>query len=490
VSDRTIEAPPIAEPAAVPPVDVHRRGLAPSLAREHPAVLTVAALLALSTVLVLWAGTRPGFDPYGWLVWGRQTLHWNLDTNGAPSWKPLPYLFTVPFGLAGHYALWLWTITAVAVSLSGVIFAGRIAYRLTGSSPESRYAAIGAAVFAGLALLQIRDYSHFILSSQSDTVIVSLCLGAIDCHLSGRPRLAFALGLLAALGRPEVWPFLGLYSLWAWWKLPSMRLLIFGGLLLIPLFWFGIPALTAKSPFVANNLAFNSPRELHGNKVTGVIDRFLDLHELPLQIAALLSIAVALLRRDRVLLVIAAAALGWVLVEIAFALHGFPAVPRYLFEPTGVMAVLAGVLVGRLLAGPPRWVHLPRWSGVLVAAALVAVLLPAARARVNAERTDLRHEHARAAQITALHTAIARAGGIHQVFACGQPVTVIEFESILAWEARVNVGITYLAESSIRARDPLVYFVPGANGWKLTPINTVPAMKARCHRLSAVTASF
>ena len=37
-----------------------------------------------------------------------------LDTNAAPSWKPLPYLFTVPYALFGHYEMWLWMITAVA----------------------------------------------------------------------------------------------------------------------------------------------------------------------------------------------------------------------------------------------------------------------------------------------------------------------------------------------------------------------------------------
>ena len=99
----------------------------------------------------------------------------------------------------------------MAVSLSGVIFAGRIAYRLTAAGPEPapRYAGFVAAAFAGLALLGIQDYWHYILSFQSDPMIVSLCLGAIDCHLSKRPRSAFVLGALAALGRPEVWLFLG-----------------------------------------------------------------------------------------------------------------------------------------------------------------------------------------------------------------------------------------------------------------------------------------
>ena len=93
--------------------------------------------------------------PYGWLVWGHQTIIGSLDTNAAPSWKPLPYLFTVPFALFGHYQVWLWMIASLAISLSGVVFAGRIAYRLVGAAPQRRWAGIVAAAFAGLGVLGI-----------------------------------------------------------------------------------------------------------------------------------------------------------------------------------------------------------------------------------------------------------------------------------------------------------------------------------------------
>ena len=191
--------------------------------RRHPWWSVGIGTVLLSAVLVLWAGTRPGFDPYGWLVWGHQTLTGSLDTNAAPSWKPLPYVFTVPFALAGHYELRLWMITSAAVALSGTVFAGRIAYKLTAAPPERRWAAIAAGVFAGLGLLGIQNYAHYVLSSQSDPMIVSLCLGAIDCHLNQRHRAAFALGVLASLGRPEVWAFLGPYSIWLWLRHPATR---------------------------------------------------------------------------------------------------------------------------------------------------------------------------------------------------------------------------------------------------------------------------
>ena len=467
-----------------------------SLLREHPGATTGVVLVAFSVLLVLWAQTRPGFDPYGWLVWGHQTLHLNLNTNGAPSWKPLPYLFTVPYAVTGHYAMWLWMFTAVAISLSGSIFAARIAYKLTGPSPEHRYAPYVAAVFAGVSLLGIRDYMHYILSAQSDTMIVALTLGAIDCHLSRRPRIAFCLAVLASLGRPEVWPFVGLYAIWAWRSVPQMRGLIVGGLIVIPLLWFGIPALTADSFFVAGNLALHSGRALHNNKVFGTIDRFLDLHEAPIWIAALLSVAVAIWRRDRPTLVLAAGVVAWVVVEIAFALHGWPALDRYMFEAAGVAVVLAAVLVGRLLqgfsawsaAGRPSLAGIPDWAGIAIVTLIALALVPSALTRLRAEHKDLYHERARTRQINRLAGVIARIGGPAAVTACGQPASELSFQSVLAWTTNLNVGgVGYHPARDIHRRRAVVEFRPVGNGWHVHPYHTRPGMHAQCRRLIART---
>jgi hypothetical protein len=488
VSEQTIEAPAIPASGAQRPGKSPTGGALGSRLRAHPWVIGTLALLAVSALVILWAGTRPGFDPFGWIVWGRQTLHWNLDTNGAPSWKPLPYLFTVPYALVGHYELWLWILTAVAGSLAAVVFAARIAYRLTGPTPERRYAAIAAAILAGLLVLGIRDYAHFILSSQSDTVIVALCLGAIDCHLCGRFRIAFILLVLASLGRPEAWPFVGLYAFWLLHTAIRTWILIAAGLLSIPLLWFGIPALTAKSWFVAGNLALNSPRALHENKITGVIDRFLDLHELPVHLAALVAIAFAIGRRDRPTLVIAGAAFTWVVVEIAFALHGWPAVPRYLFEPVAVVAVLAGVGVGQLAAALPRLTRAPALGPVAVSALLLATLVPSAQSRVKIEGLDLKHERARTVQIGRLRSIIVELGGAKRILACGQPVTEVEFQSVLAWDMGLNVGETgYQGRAVEKQGRPVVLIEPVGEGWKARALHPTPAMTARCAGMVART---
>ena len=50
-----------------------------------------------------------------------------------------------------------------------------------------------------------------------------VCLWAIERHLDGRRADAFLLGFAAALLRPEVWPFFGLYGLWLAWVEPRRR---------------------------------------------------------------------------------------------------------------------------------------------------------------------------------------------------------------------------------------------------------------------------
>jgi len=262
-------------------------------------LIGTGAMLVLALLVVHWARVRPGYDPYGWLVWGHLTLHGALDTNGAPSWKPLPFLFTVPFALAGKQALTLWMVTAVAISLAGVVFAWRVAFALVNAPPQRRYAAYVAGLVAGAALLAIDTYPHNVLSAESDTIIVTLCLAAVDCILCRRYRWAFWLWWLAALGRPEAWVPMALYLVWAWRYQPQMRRQIVAGVALLPVLWFGIPAVSSKSAFSAGSLAENSPRMLRGNKITGTWGRFMGLNPAAVKLAALLAVGLAALRRDR-----------------------------------------------------------------------------------------------------------------------------------------------------------------------------------------------
>lgn len=504
VSESTLEAPPYAPRTVAPeaervpePVPWTLRGFA----REHPGWTAATVCSVISVLLVLWARTRPSYDAYGWLVWGHQTLHLSLDLGGAPSWKPLPYLFTVPFALFGHYQLWLWMFFDVAVSLAGAVFAGRIAYRLSGggtpvaagAEPLARYAPIVAAIFAGAVVLGLQDYMHYILSAQSDPMLVTLTLAAIDMHLLGRYRWTLVLGVLAALGRPEVWPFLGLWGIWAWFRLPELRWPLIAGALVVAFMWFGIPTITNHRPDIAGQLAQKSPRELRHNQFFGTLGRFKDLEYAPVWVAAGIALVFGLWRRSRLILALAAGCVGWVIVEIAFAYHGWPALGRYMFEPAAVAAALAGAAVGLLLHSLPRLRReLPRWIGVPVVAVLVAALVPGAIARMRSEHRDLRHERARTHQIALLQTTTNALGGAGHIQNCGQPVTDVTYVSALAWLYHRNVGSVGGLQQHVEAAElanpalPKVLFKPlSGGGWAVRPWHTRPSQVARCKALNA-----
>jgi hypothetical protein len=449
-------------------------------------------VLAAATLFLVLVNLRPGYDAFGWLVWGRQVLHWDLNTDGAPSWKPLPFLFTLPYALAGRSDMWLWSVTAVAGTFAGVLFAGRIAYRLSGPAPERPWAPWVAAALAGFGVLGIDGYFKQIVIANSDPIVVTLCLAAIDAHLSRRPRLAFAMLVLASLGRPEVWVFTALYAAWAWWSGRPMRVFTLLGLALIPAWWFVIPALTSKSWFNAGDLALrtvNPVNVIHGSRFSGVISRFSSLYGLPVQLAALAGVAMAIARRDRQTLVLAGAVCLWVAIEIGFALHGWSAAPRYMFEPAAVMGVIAASAIGRLLAFRPQRPWVLRWVGVLASAALALALIPTARERARTTRAVITVASDSGKKLDRLQAVIAREGGIKRIRACGSPSTLVGFQSALAWVFGMNVGkVGYKPGRDIRRGRAVVVFKPHDLGWQVHPFNTPKANQARCAVLKTSTA--
>jgi hypothetical protein len=449
-------------------------------------------LLVISYVVVKTANTRPSYDAYGWLVWGHQTLHLSLDLGGAPSWKPLPFLFTVPFSVFGSHAVTLWMVFATAVSLSGCIFAGRIAYRLLGGERDTGPVAWIAAIVAGLGVLWIDQYEHYILTAQSDPMIVALCLAAVDLHLSRRWRLAFVCLVLASLGRPEAWPFAGLYAVWVWRALPPARVLVLAGLAVIPALWFGVPTITNGRPFVSAELAQFSVHRIVGNRFTGTFDRYFGLTVLPIKLLALAAVGIAGIRRHRTVPVLAGGMVMWVLVELAFALHGWPALPRYMFESGAIQCVLAGVGMGWIalelpaLAARARASSAPRWVSIPVAGALVGTLLPAAVAGVRAGRQDLRREQWRSTEIVRLQNAIREVGGYRHVRYCGRPVTYVGFVSILAYDMRLNVGfVGHKPKQDLREHVPVILFTEGPDGWTLEPSHLNADTRLSCDGLEA-----
>jgi hypothetical protein len=281
------------------------------------------------------------------------------------------------------------------------------------------------------------------------------------------------LGALAGLGRPEVWLFLGLYSIWAWRAVPSMRWLIVTGIVLMVVLWFGIPALTSRTPFQAGANALGSGRRLRSDRVFGTIGRFRGLSPVVMELTAVGAVVLAVVRRDRVILGLAAGVCAWVIVEIAFSLHGWPGLARYMFEPAAVVIALAGVAVGRLLLEPARVSRAAGWAGVAVVVVIVAALVPSAVSRAQNEHRDIRAQRVRTAEIGKLSTVVASLGGPARFKPCGEPLTRLEYQTILAWTLRLNVvRVGYKYAPAIASGRPIVLFTPLPHGgWRVQALH-------------------
>jgi hypothetical protein len=153
-----------------------------------------------------------------------------------------------------------------------------------------------------------------------------------------------------------------------------------------------------------------------------------------------------------------------------------------MFPAGALVVVLAGVVVGRLVAGvrPGGW----RPAGVVAAGAVVVALIPSALSHARSERRDLRVQRARTAQIKRLSAVIGHLGGAARLRSCGEPLTRLEYQTIVAWTLGVNVAkVGWKYAPAIARRRPIVLFTPTARGgWVVQALHQ---HRASCRRLPA-----
>src|SRR3954453_4421662 len=122
-------------------------------APARPWKLLLAGCFALAALSLLLPSV-PTYDPWAWIIWGREVAHLDLVTTTGPSWKPLPVIFTTPFSLAGDdVAPLLWLLVARA----GGVLAFAMAYRL-GSRLAGPFAGLIAAAGVFLPRAVHRDF--------------------------------------------------------------------------------------------------------------------------------------------------------------------------------------------------------------------------------------------------------------------------------------------------------------------------------------------
>jgi hypothetical protein len=194
--------------------------------------------------------STPSYDPWAWLVWGHEIIHFDLHTTGGPSWKPLPMLFTTVFALFGKAQPDLWLVVARAGAVMAAAMVFKIAWRLTRdlvagvAEPDraSRWLGLIAPLFAGLiAAGSLVNSGGFISDNAlgySEGLATAFALIAVDSYMDGARQRAFVFGFFAALDRPELWFFWGPYGLYLFWRDPGARKLVVGLFALIPVLWF------------------------------------------------------------------------------------------------------------------------------------------------------------------------------------------------------------------------------------------------------------
>jgi hypothetical protein len=398
-----------------------------------------AAVAALS-LLLPW---DLSFDPWGWVLWGREitSSHIAFSTALYPAWKPLAVMFTTVFSLFGDAGPELWLVIARAGALLGVVFAYRLGTRLGG-----RVGGVGAAV----GLLLLPESLRYFAGGTSESLLVALVLGAIDRHLSGRRGQALGLAFAAALLRPEVWPFLLAYAVVYAGGRPR-RLAVVATLgVAVPALWFVPEWIGAGDPFYGAWVARASMEAHQTQKLASpelaALGRALGLALAPLAVAALVAVVEAARRRRPLELTLAGAALAWVAIVVAMTAQGYAGLARFSLPAGAVICVLGGAGVAHLveLAPPDR-----RW--LAIAAALV-VCLPFAVARVE----RIAPAAAVATQEDGLEdrfpAVVADVGGPARVLRCRRFTVEGLFRPPIAW--RLGVPIKRLVE----VRKPLLVF--------------------------------
>lgn len=434
---QTLESPTAAE-AAPPP---SRRRSVPTLPLL---VLGCFVLAAISLTLP----SVPTQDSWSWIVWGREVAHLDLSTTGGSSWKPLPVLFTTVYSLFGdHAAPSLWIMTSRAGGLLAILFAFRIAKRFAGWP-----AGIAAGVFMAGA-----DWLRFMGNGNVEPLSAGLALAAFDRHLDDHPHQTIALGSLAALGRPELWPFVALYAAYMVFRRKQASLVVAAVLLaLVPVGWLGGDWWGSGDPFHGSKLAagFRDRQKQHreaalqrDKKRHIVVDRSTGVaveHTLrgakvllipPAFVAALIAIAFAIYRRERAQLMLAGGAIALFCVIGGMALAGYGGSPRFLFPAAGFVAALGGIGVGELIreAGK-RW----RPAAFIAAAAIVAATVPFAVDRGQEFSARAHEVHLRAVYEDQLEQAVALAGGREHVLSLGEPRSNSTYAHQLAWLLHIH----------------------------------------------------
>jgi hypothetical protein len=464
------------------------RSLTPGLtgARFYVALLVAALTVGALSLLI---PSTPSYDPWSWILWGREIVHLDLQTTGGPTWKPLPMIFTVPFALFGKAAPDLWLVIARAGALMAAVMVFKVAATLTRAlgtqwvqtadgTARERFTALAPMLLAGgIASVSLVLSGGFVSDNAlgySEGLMTAAVLIAVERHLDGKPRQAFAVGFLAALDRPEIWLFWGPYGLWLFWRDPGARKLVVALFVLIPVLWF-LPEYWGSGHFLRGVSRAHKPRSnsaafAHCPFCSELVNHAWPWMLLRIKVAAALgaAAAAALLwrlhhargswrlesRYEHALAALLGAAvlgLAWFVIVAAMTQAGFSGNDRYLVLGAALIDLAGGAAFGWAAIALGGWLARRRGAGgngraVAVRSAAVALLLVVyliAPNWVGNNLISIQRTHGILVYQARLRTdavkAIDELGGPSRVLACGTVMTEGFQVPMIAYDLGVHI---------------------------------------------------
>ena len=356
-------------------------------------ILPVSVCLGALSLLL---SAAPGYDAWAWLIWGRELWDGALSTAEGPAWKPLPVAATAALAPFGGAAPELWLVIARAGAIAAVLLAFRVGSTLAGGA---------AGLVAAFAVVLTGGFVRHAAVGDAEPLLVAFALAAVDRGLAGRHRQALAFAALAALLRPEVWPFLGLYGLWLAREQEVLRPALATLAVAIPVAWF-LPEWLSSGELLRSTERARIPNP--GQPATAEIPALETLSR-SLTVLFVPAAALALLSRGPAR-ALAAGGAAWIVLVAVMAQAGFSGEERYVLPGAAILAVGGAAALARTTAS------------MRMVVPLVVVLLGVAAVPRVQEIAELGPRLAYQDRLVAtLDDAIAQAGGRDAVLACGTP---------------------------------------------------------------------
>ncbi|MEX2413770.1 MAG: hypothetical protein WD399_08950, partial [Thermoleophilaceae bacterium] len=236
-------------------------------------MLAVALAAVGSALSALVVAPAPSYDPWAWLLWGREIAGGELSTAEGPAFKPLPVAVTTLLSVLGGAAPAAWVLVARVGAILALWLAFRLGRRLAADvvagadEAEGRAMATGgwrlaagvgggageadgramtvvggwpvaAGVLAAAGVALSGAYLSYAATGIVTGWLLALALAGVEAWRAGRRRLALACGVGCALLQVESWPFLLAFGLVLWRRRAQDRVLLAAAALAVPALWF------------------------------------------------------------------------------------------------------------------------------------------------------------------------------------------------------------------------------------------------------------